>query len=403
MRSIPAAVAASVLAASAAATACGADWPQYGGPARNAVSAEERWTADWSGGPKVLWTAEVGRGFASVAVAKGRVYTMGADGGVGWGRRRGPSAVVCLNADTGAEVWRTPLGDGENAATPAVDDQAVYAVARDGTVGCLALADGSVRWQTNLLKDHGVRVGPWTIACSPLLAGRVIVLDAGKTIVFEKASGKVLWSVGRDKAGYASTVPFKVGGKVYLTSFNAEGLTVVDAATCQVAAAHPWKTPSDVNACLPIVAGDRLFICSAYGRGAGLFQFTGSELKLLYDKPILRGHFNGPVLIGGHLYGLDGQAGLPGALVCVEMATGGVKWAEPVRIGAMSAAGDRLIVQADGGELVIAKAVPTGFQGLARAQVLDGRCWTMPILANARLYARNHAGRIVCLDVSAGR
>ena len=392
------------------AVARAADWPQYGGPDRNAVSRETAWKADWSGGPKVLWKAEVGAGYASVAVLRGRVYTMGAGGGGeeggrrgGRGGRGGPSAVVCLDADTGAELWRTPLGGGENAATPAVDDRAVYAVAPDGTVGCLALADGAIKWQTNLVRDHGVQRGGWQIACSPLLEGSAIILDAGKTIALEKSTGKVLWSAGGAKAGYASTIPFKIGAKAYLTSFNGAGLAIVDAASHQVVATQPWQTAHDVNSALPMIAGDKIFICSGYGRGAGLVQFDGSGARLLYDKKVLRAHCNGPVLIGGYLYGLDGQMGSSGALQCVEMATGEVKWAAPVKIGAMSAAGDRLIVQADGGEVLIAQASPAGYKCLARAQVLDGKCWTMPILANARIHARSHSGRVVCLDVAAGR
>ena len=37
---------------------------------------------------------------------------------------------------------------------------------------------------------------------------------------------------------------------------------------------------------------------------------------------------------------------------------------------------------------------------LARAKVLDGMCWTMPVLADGRIYCRNSKGHLVCLDVS---
>jgi len=37
--------------------------------------------------------------------------------------------------------------------------------------------------------------------------------------------------------------------------------------------------------------------------------------------------------------------------------------------------------------------------GVARAKVLSGLCWTMPVLCDGRLYCRNHPGRLVCLDV----
>ena len=37
---------------------------------------------------------------------------------------------------------------------------------------------------------------------------------------------------------------------------------------------------------------------------------------------------------------------------------------------------------------------------LASAEILTGKCWTYPVLANGRIYARNAAGQLVCVDVS---
>jgi len=41
----------------------------------------------------------------------------------------------------------------------------------------------------------------------------------------------------------------------------------------------------------------------------------------------------------------------------------------------------------------------TRFNEMARAKILDGRCWTVPIVANGSAYCRNHAGELVCLDL----
>ena len=65
------------------------------------------------------------------------------------------------------------------------------------------------------------------------------------------------------------------------------------------------------------------------------------------------------------------------------------------------AAGDRLIVLTSKGELIIAKASPAKFEVISRAKVLDGKCWSQPVLANGRLYVRNAPGKVVCLDVGA--
>jgi len=65
------------------------------------------------------------------------------------------------------------------------------------------------------------------------------------------------------------------------------------------------------------------------------------------------------------------------------------------------AADGKLIILSDRGELVIAEANSQAFKTLARAQVLGGKCWTVPVLANGRIYCRNAQGTLVCLEVRA--
>jgi hypothetical protein len=66
----------------------------------------------------------------------------------------------------------------------------------------------------------------------------------------------------------------------------------------------------------------------------------------------------------------------------------------------MMSADGRLIITSEKGELVIARADPQKFDVLARAQVLPKtKCWTSPVLANGRIYVRNAAGDVACVDV----
>ena len=63
------------------------------------------------------------------------------------------------------------------------------------------------------------------------------------------------------------------------------------------------------------------------------------------------------------------------------------------------AADGKLIVLGDRGELMVAPASPEGFKPAARAQVLRGTCWTVPVLANGLIWCRNSRGDVVCVDV----
>jgi outer membrane protein assembly factor BamB len=62
-------------------------------------------------------------------------------------------------------------------------------------------------------------------------------------------------------------------------------------------------------------------------------------------------------------------------------------------------AGGRLIALSDKGRLMIAPASPTGYTELAAAQIVEGKCWTVPVLVNGRIYVRNADGELVCIDV----
>ena len=81
--------------------------------------------------------------------------------------------------------------------------------------------------------------------------------------------------------------------------------------------------------------------------------------------------------------------------------TGTVKWKEKsFGMGALTLADGKLIVLGEGGDLAIVEATPTAYKPLARAHVLTKTCWTSPILANGRIFCRNNAGDVVCVDVS---
>ncbi len=69
--------------------------------------------------------------------------------------------------------------------------------------------------------------------------------------------------------------------------------------------------------------------------------------------------------------------------------------------GGLIAANNKLLVLTERGELVIASATPDRFTELARAKILDGTCWTHPVLANGLLYVRSHEGTLVCVDLRA--
>lgn len=391
------------LVATASPSPAPGDWPEWRGPKRDGISTESGWSTDWpKSGPKVLWTADVGVGFSACAVADGRVYTMGNIDDV--------DHVWCLDEATGKVEWKHtyPCKKGSypgTRVTPTVDDGLVYTLSRYGDLFCLDARSGDVKWKTNIMKEHGVEQTKydWGLSCSPLILGEKLIVDAGRTLAFHKKSGKPIWTSGSDKAGFSSPTTMEIGGRTYITSYTAFGLVLVDAENGKELARYRWKTSYEINSATPIPSGDKIFISSGYGKGCALLRVNGGELELVYENRDMRNHVNSCVLYEGHLYGFDGQQGSRGGLVCMKYDTGEVVWEEKgLRVGALMVADGKLVAMLDKGELLVAEASPKGYSQLARAQVLENRCWTYPVLANGRIYCRNNDRdvKLVCLDVS---
>ena len=81
------------------------------------------------------------------------------------------------------------------------------------------------------------------------------------------------------------------------------------------------------------------------------------------------------------------------------MKTGEEKWSqEGFGPGNVILVNGDLLVLGDKGQLVMIEAKPTGYTEIARADVLDGKCWSTPSVAGGRIYARS-TKEGVCLDV----
>lgn len=380
-----------------AASARADDWPQFRGPHRDGQSAETNWLDAWpADGPRVLWKAQVGIGFSSFAVAKGRVYTIG--------NAEETDTVFCFDADKGQVLWYHPypseLGAkffiGGSTSTPTVDGDRVYTISRWGDLFCFDAAGGKIVWSKNIKKEYGIPEPSWGFGGSPIVHGDLLLLNAGEAgLALEKATGKVVWQ-SSGECGYSTPLPF---GPHYLFT-SGTGYTAVDVKTGKPAWRIKWLTQYGVNAADPVVDGASILISTGYGKGAALFNVEQGEPKNVWQSRVLRSQMNPPVLIGGHLYGIDGDSGNKVSLKCVEFATGIEKWSQPLPgMGSVAAAAGKLLVLADGGELSVAPADPKEYKPTARAKILSGKCWTVPVLSNGRLYARNDEGTVVCIDL----
>jgi outer membrane protein assembly factor BamB len=97
------------------------------------------------------------------------------------------------------------------------------------------------------------------------------------------------------------------------------------------------------------------------------------------------------VVKDGHLYGMFQFKNYgDGPVKCVDIRTGEVKWEQKgFGPGQVILSGDRILALSDKGELVLFSAKPDAYKELARADVLDGKCWSTPTLAGGVIFARS--------------
>jgi outer membrane protein assembly factor BamB len=398
---------AAVLVLAGSPTASADDWPRWRGPARSGISAERGWLDAWpADGPKVLWKAEVGVGFSSFAVAGGRAYTIG--------NANDADTVFCLDAETGKVLWYHPypseLGDkffeGGPTSTPTVDGDRVYTIGRAGDLFCFDAASGKIAWSKNIAKEFGFPLPQWGFGGSPVILGSQLLLNAGEAgLALDKSDGHLLWKSAAAESGYSTPLPIPGDGGLVLFS-SGKAYIAVDPKTGKEAWRIKWVTTYGVNAADPLLRDGTMLVSTGYGKGAALFRLGAGGAEVLWQNRVLKTQINPAVLIDGVVYGIDGDAASePGAkkkalLKGVDLGTGTEKWTFPLAdVGSIAAADGKLLVFSGDGELLVGPASPDGFKPTARAKVLGGRCWTVPVLANGRILCRNAEGQVVCIDV----
>ena len=394
-------IAATVNAAEPAATA-EAFWPHWRGPKHDGIATGTVATPWPETGLPQLWKQQVGIGFSSIAIADGRLYTMG------W--KDGSETVFCFDHLTGEERWHHSylgrkvdnLHDGGPGATPTIDGQHVYTLGREGQLFCLDTESGKVVWQKKLPEESGVEVPEWGFTSSPLVEGDMLIVDAGRVMAFDKATGDKRWETGKFRPGYGSAAAFERNKDRHIAVFNNDCLLIVKASDGAEVARYPWESSYATTSTTPIVHGDTIFISSGYGRGCALLKWQGDQLVEVYDHKEMANHFNNSVLHEGHLYGIHGNThnNRLGKIVCMDHQTGAVRWSQRgYGVGSLLISEGKCLVLSDEGELVVCRASGDKYEELAKAKILDGLCWTVPVLAGGHIYARNAAGDLVCVKL----
>lgn len=385
------------------------DWPNWRGPNFNGISNETGWFPEAGAvEPNELWEQQLGIGFSSISIADGRLFTMG-NIEIEDGRETlDCDQIYCLDPNTGKEIWKHKYParldpqsyEGGPSATPTVVDCNVYTLSKRGIACCLDVNDGTVHWEVDLKKEHGVRWPTWKFSGSPYVIEGLVIYNVGTHgLALQAVDGALAWSTGTGRCGYSTPMPYERGDLRMVLLAGERTYAGVEIFTGQVIWEHSWTARYQANIPDPIIDGNSVFLCGSYNDRSTLFEIEESGLKFKWSSYRMQNFMNSCVLWEGYLYGHDHQ---DDTLTCMEFATGALKWKKDLQAteeSSLMLADGKLIVLTDRGKLHIVKATPQRYDELAQGRILAGRCWTVPVLANGKIYARNASGTLVCVEL----
>ncbi len=389
-------------------------WTCFRGAARDGISPHSLPpNPSWGDGEaRILWSVDLGEGYAGPAIRNGRVYLLDYD------HDRREDALRCLSLEDGREIWRfsypveVKRNHGMSRTVPAVTDRWVVTLGPKGHVACLDAATGEFRWGKDLVRDYGTQVPPWYAGQCPLVDGeRVILAPAGEVVLMlaaDIASGEIVWETPNPagwRMTHSSITPVVAGGQkmyVYCGHRGVAGVAATDGALLWETDA--WRISIATVPSPVALPGDRIFLSGGYKAGSLMLRLSRDagewavESLFRLDDSVFGSTQQTPLFWNGHIYGVRPN----GELVCLDPG-GEVRWTSGMShrfgLGPYLIAGGRIFVMDDHGELTVAEANPDEFRFLSRVGLLDGHdSWAPLAIAGDRLLARDLT-RMVCVDL----
>jgi len=400
-------------------------WPRFRGANFDAISTEDiRLARTWpEQGPKVLWSIELGEGYAGAAVLAGRVYILDYD------QKNQADVVRCLSFADGKDIWRYSYPvkikrqHGMSRTVPAVTPEYIVTLGPKCHVTCLDSVTGEFRWMLNLVKEFDTTVPDWYAGQCPLIEdGKAIIAPGGSALMIavDCQTGQIVWQAPNPNGWqmtHSCIIPTEfLGTRMYVYCASG-GVVGVSAQDGSILWQYPnWQVPT-ANIPSPVIVGEGLiFLSGGYNAGSMMLRLAQDGDKIVPQevfrlKPEIFGSAQQtPIFYAGpeqgrgdgYIYGIrpDKQ------LACLDL-KGQVMWTSPsthrfgnLGLGPYTIADGLIYIMDDSGVLTLAEAKPSDYIQLAQAKVLQGpEAWGPMAVASGRLIARD-LNRMICLDIS---
>jgi outer membrane protein assembly factor BamB len=421
----------------------GVDWPTFLGPTGDGKSPETGIPTKWpSGGLKLIWETPLGTSYGAPTVSQGRLYQFDRFGDM--------ARVYCLNAKTGEELWRyeypTDYLDryGYNngpRCSPIVDGDRVYAYGVEGMLVCLNAVTGKLIWKVDTAEEFHVVQNFFGVGSNPVVEGDLLLAMVGGSppdsadvflaegngsgiVAFDKLTGEVKYKITDELASYASMKMATIDGRRWGFAFCRGGLVGFEPASGQVDFEFPWRArnPESVNASVPVVKGNEVFISETYGPGSALLSVSPGKYEVVWQdderkrSKAMQTHWNTPIEVDGYLYASSGRHLSNAELRCIEWKSGEVQWSEPeLSRASLTYIDGHFLVLGELGNLLLVKVNPEKYERVAEmnfakrpagplsegstaSEASRDPFWAAPVVSHGLLYVRG-GGKLWCLEL----
>jgi len=391
-------------------TSATAQWPQWGGPNRNFMTAAtglaDKWPAE---GPPVIWKRDLGDGYTTIVVDSNRLFTMYRDGE--------EEVVIAMDAKTGKTIWEykydssftelmEQFGAGPHS-TPLIIEDRLYTMGINVVMHCLDANTGKVVWKHDLVEEYGAPIPGRGYSCSPIAYKNTVIVPVGGdgqgVIAFNRKNGGVVWKSQDFQVTHASPILIEQGGMPQLVVFMGTQVAGLNPDDGKMLWSHPHKTQYGANLATPLWDGkDLIFTSSAYDSGSRVIKLLHKDGKtvpkeLWYSRK-MRIHHGNAIRIGDYLYGSSGDFG-PAFFMGININSGKVAWRKRGFAKATCVyGGDKLIILDEDGKLALATVSPDGINILSQCKLTERYSWAAPTLVGKTLYLRDRK-QILALDL----
>lgn len=383
------------------------EWPGFRGPNTNGVVTDSLFSQRETIGLKVAWLRALGSGYSGVSIADGYAITLFSDDK--------SDVAIAFDEETAKELWRfeiEPTYEGHDGShtgpisTPLISGGRVFGLGARGHLFALDLKTGKNIWSVDLIKDFGAKKPHYGFSTSPLMVDDVLILQLGTeesaVVGLDPATGKRLWSAGKDKISYQSPLLLvRSNGQREIVAAGKTKVYGITPKTGKIVWEYEYegKGAIGVGSMTPVAVDENRILLTIIDDESTLIELDRSsdpiKVSTSWVSRSIRKSYNVPIYHDGYFYAYTARF-----LTCVDASNGERMWrSRKPGDGFLVLVDGHLVIVTKDGSMHVAKASPDGYQEIAQLPVFDKVVWDHPSISNGRIYARSLGG-IAGVDVT---